>query len=375
MVEPVIKSNLTLQIERTANKLAKQIRQIEAGRDTSERKEELEQELVILQQKKIDAKLFHARKELKATFKKCRAMELQKQIKRIREAQKSAESDEAPATEETADTDKKEKKHKTRLTKDDIPRLENEHDVLKALDLDALTERSLRNKILKHEELGQNEVVKSASALAEPATPATEANQVMLDISARLLRHKAVQEQFTKLIGSIKFIMDPTAPEHKQKRQQTAGKKRKSDEPKTGTQNYTSSSMFVESLAGGSGGQERPKPKKNKSGLEWEDPDFDKYYLGEEKKKPNRMGQRNRRKLFEEQYGKEANHIKEARKARQHLGKKGAKKDTKDKPAPKPKQNMEEFHPSWQAKRQQQEMMAAALSGSAKPANKKIVFD
>ena len=36
---------------------------------------------------------------------------------------------------------------------------------------------------------------------------------------------------------------------------------------------------------------------------------------------------------------------------------------------------MEEFHPSWQAKRQQQEMMAKALSGAGKPVNNKIVFD
>ena len=91
--------------------------------------------------------------------------------------------------------------------------------------------------------------------------------------------------------------------------------------------------------------------------------------------------------MYEEKYGEEANHIKEAKEtkaAKKSTGKrpvgastlsKGKSTHGKPKHDQQPKQNMEEFHPSWQAKRQQQEMMAKALSGAAKPVNNKIVFD
>ncbi|KAI7854434.1 BUD22-domain-containing protein [Circinella umbellata] len=353
-------------------------------------------------------------------------MELQKQIKRIREAEKAKESE--PTTTEAA-TEVKEKKHK-KLTKEDIPRLESERELLKNLDLDALAERSLRNKLLRHKELGENELIKSLSSLSEPAK--TEQNQMVLDLSARILRHKTAQEQFSKIIGFIQHILNPTNvpstttgggnpkkrknadnDDEKPKQQQ------KDQKEKTTSENFTGASMFVESLGGGGGDDdesddsdsdkesvaddqkekkeeakskpEQPKKKKVKSGLKWDDPDFDKYYHGE--KKPNRMGQRYRRKLYEEKYGEEANHIKEAKESKTVKIIRGkrpvdastlpkrkpthekSKRDEKPKRDEQPKQNMEEFHPSWQAKRQQQEMMAKALSGDAKPINKKIVFD
>ncbi|KAI9489708.1 Bud-site selection protein [Zychaea mexicana] len=426
IVEPTSKKNLTLEIEKTAAKLARRTELSTTNLDPKynpERTETIKQELLELQKQKIDAKLFHARKELKATFKKCKAMELQKQIKRVREAEKAASIEATEVSSPAAEG--KEKKQK-KLTKEDIPRLENERELLKNLDLDALVDRSLRNKLLKHKELGENEVVKSVSFLAaEPATP--ETNQTVLDLGARILRHKTAQEQYKKLISYIQHILNPTAAPStattttestvapatgkKRKNEESGGKEQKKQ--KNREEKNLESSLFIETLGGSNdsddddsnddesnddesndGGsddesgkdddinkEQKPsqpkKKKKTKSGLKWDDPNFDKYYHGEKKK--NRMGQRERRKKLEELYGKEANHIKEARKAKQHLGKKGnGKKSGDGAPSVKqqsPKQNVEEFHPSWQAKLKQQEMMAKALSGEGKPANNKIVFD
>lgn len=86
---------------------------------------------------------------------------------------------------------------------------------------------------------------------------------------------------------------------------------------------------------------------------------------------------------WEKKYGKDAKHVRQARDERIQ------NRIAKGKPAFKPKGNdsnssnnkkdsgllkPEEFHPSWQAKRQEQMMIASALSGKGN-ANNKIVFD
>ena len=161
---------------------------------------------------------------------------------------------------------------------------------------------------------------------------------MILDLSARILRHKTAQEQFSKIIGFIQHILNPTnvpltatGGVNPKKRKNDDNddddkknpKQQKGQEKKDTSKSYTGSSMFVESLGGGGDGSDdsdsdsdkesgvddqeekkeeaktkakpqQPNKKKTKSGLKWDDPDFDKYYHGE--KKPNRMGQRYRRK-------------------------------------------------------------------------------
>lgn len=76
-------------------------------------------------------------------------------------------------------------------------------------------------------------------------------------------------------------------------------------------------------------------------------------------------------------YGREANHVAAEYKKREE--KRLAKPDykPKKKPAPKPVHtpaSSEPVHPSWEAKRIQEEIMSKALSGKG-TSNNKIVFD
>lgn len=98
---------------------------------------------------------------------------------------------------------------------------------------------------------------------------------------------------------------------------------------------------------------------------------------------------------WEKLYGEEAKHVKasiEAEKAREErklarqlkksasggnktsLGKQRRNASDPSKPT-KAKPSDEQLHPSWEAKKLQQDLMAKALSGSGGLANKKIVFE
>ena len=87
---------------------------------------------------------------------------------------------------------------------------------------------------------------------------------------------------------------------------------------------------------------------------------------------------------WEKKFGKDAKHVKQAREERiQNRIAKGkpafkAKGNQEPSDKKKPKESgllkPEEFHPSWQAKRQEQMMIASALSGKGN-SNNKIVFD
>jgi hypothetical protein len=81
---------------------------------------------------------------------------------------------------------------------------------------------------------------------------------------------------------------------------------------------------------------------------------------------------------WEEKFGRDANHIKKEYEKREE--KRAANPDYRPK---KPKKqnkpvetpvDTEPVHPSWQAKRMQEEMMSKALSGKGS-SNNKIVFD
>lgn len=82
---------------------------------------------------------------------------------------------------------------------------------------------------------------------------------------------------------------------------------------------------------------------------------------------------------WEEKYGREANHIAAEFKKREE--KRLANPDYKPKKKPAPRQAhitaapAEPVHPSWEAKRLQEEIMSKALSGKGGPSNNKIVFE
>jgi hypothetical protein len=87
---------------------------------------------------------------------------------------------------------------------------------------------------------------------------------------------------------------------------------------------------------------------------------------------------------WEEMYGREANHV--AAEYNKREEKRLANPDYKPKKKPTPKPNAannnsraaaapaEPVHPSWEAKRMQEEIMSKALSGKG-TSNNKIVFD
>lgn len=96
---------------------------------------------------------------------------------------------------------------------------------------------------------------------------------------------------------------------------------------------------------------------------------------------------------WEKLYGEEAKHVKselEAQKAREERklarqlkksasgGNKaplGKKRTNASEPSKKAEPTPEQLHPSWEAKKQQQDLMAKALSGAGGLGNKKIVFE
>ncbi|KAG2174108.1 hypothetical protein INT43_004128 [Umbelopsis isabellina] len=188
----------------------------------------------------------------------------------------------------------------------------------------------------------------------------------------------------------------------KRKRGSAAGDasqpKKKTKPKKESVKAKAAESTFVGTLYSGSGDDDeeeqeekvsKKKQKKSKSD-DWVDDKFDEIY-GAPKK--NRPGQRARREKWEKLYGEEAKHVKselEAQKAREERklarqlkksasgGNKaplGKKRTNASEPGKKTESVPEQLHPSWEAKKQQQDLMAKALSGAGGLGNKKIVFE
>jgi BUD22 len=100
-------------------------------------------------------------------------------------------------------------------------------------------------------------------------------------------------------------------------------------------------------------------------------------------------------RMYEKLYGEEANHVKaqaeaervkEERKLARQMKKSasggnnmtlGKRRSNASNPSQAAKANAstEQLHPSWEAKKQQKDLMAKALSGAGGLGNKKIVFD
>ncbi|ORZ24352.1 hypothetical protein BCR42DRAFT_402755 [Absidia repens] len=387
-------------------------------------------ELNQAKKRKLESKLFHTRKEIKAGLKKSKVMETQKQIKKLREAQEYVASVTSGAT-DLADTTKTEQEEKVvkkgrAYTAQDVERFEKELEIIKMIDMKPLTEKVLNNFIRKNSTLKKDDTITSllSSSTATSSTTTVDTNEeatssndnkaLISNIEARLLGNKALTEPLKKSIGEIEMLLlgpeeRKLAMENKRKavatEQQTSTKRPKSHD--TPSSSFSSTSLFMESLGNDDDDDQQQhsdkkekskKEKKNLASTDWEDPEFDKYYNGKgASEKTNRPGQSQRRRKWEAIHGDKAKHLvegklssrdqrdakKQKKDAYRGIGKKDNSKqslnnnnmhggsDMKNKK--KEEENLEEFHPSWQAKRQQQEMMAKALSGKA--AGNKIVFD
>lgn len=286
-------------------------------------------------------------------------------------------------TEEDNETKKvEEKKLKKKVTAAEIEQYENELKIINKLDLDALIEKTIKNKLLKNPTLKNEELVKDL--IESSIKPIEKADQITQNIESRLISQKPVIAEIAKTMSSFQSIilgdndkiqkrkaneLKKKAMEEKKKRKaEEAEKDKLNKKPKVtakATKQKAGTSEFVETLGD--------------MDDENDDENFAKIYEGE--KKPNRVGQKQRRKQWEEKYGREANHIAAEFKKREEKRLANPDYRPKKKPTPRPAASAvsnapsEPVHPSWEAKRIQEEIMSKALSGKGGPSNNKIVFD
>ncbi|ORY91304.1 hypothetical protein BCR43DRAFT_103548 [Syncephalastrum racemosum] len=194
-------------------------------------------------------------------------------------------------------------------------------------------------------------------------------------LQSRVLNQKKVRDEIVVCLNKLESVVKSTSDAASKKRAITDDNAEQKDEqteqPKKQRRTDTNEGQFdvAASMFVGSLNQEskpRKKTASKKDSTDWIDPNFDAIYNGEVKK--NRPGQAARRKKAEELYGEEANHLKKEREKKAEESKYFGKKPQQQ------KQPLgEDAHPSWAAKRKQQEAMSKALSGDA-PSGNKVVF-
>ncbi|KAG2180514.1 hypothetical protein INT44_003518 [Umbelopsis vinacea] len=402
-----------------ANLAAKSL--VKDGENSNVDEEAIKKQLLELKAQKINMKLFHVVKEIKKLMKKAKNNEVQRLVKKSKPAKSAQESNKkTEGKEDSKDTESK---------------IDEELVLLKSMDLDLIATTATRNKISKNGTIKHSNIL---SLLEFPTDEAAKSsNEMSLEdaklqhnIEARLLNFKPIKEEFSKLLEDIVKIIDAGSQipevateatndaeedemeveeeeEQKVEKESVPSKRKtKSDssdkaastakKPKASKQETDASSTFVSTLYSDSEEeeeQEKPKKKKKSSDENWVDENFDKYY-GKEKK--NRPSQRRRREMYEKLYGEEANHVKaqlEAEKIKEErklarqmkksasggnnisLGKRRSNAPNPSQSAKAKAANTEQLHPSWEAKKQQKDLMALALSGKGGLGNKKIVFD
>ncbi|KAG0170049.1 hypothetical protein DFQ28_002638 [Apophysomyces sp. BC1034] len=349
---------------------------VENTMDENELKHELEE----ARRQQFERKMFQVRRELRSSLKKSKALDIKKQIKRIHDARASLESIQKEGELEQIEPDatkESDKSKKKILTTEAVERLEREMEIAKAIDLDSLTEKTLRNKIMKHPTLKKIELITSIVNQTPSEESKTELDsrsaQLQSNVEARFLSQKVTKEEIAKILKEIETIAVGMQQQKAQNKKRKAEDQHDESQPKK--IRASGESMFVESMLGSDSKDVQQKKTKSqaqnssKTSADWEDPDFDKFY-GTEKK--NRAGQRQRRKKWEAMYGVKANHLGEEESRREQ---RKAVEIIKKKPKADMKEQFETMHPSWQAKRQQQEQIAMAMAMSGATANKKIVFD
>ncbi|KAH8554013.1 BUD22-domain-containing protein [Umbelopsis sp. PMI_123] len=398
-----------------ANAAAKSL--VKDGEASKIDEEVIKKQLLELKAQKINMKLFHINKEIKKLMKKAKTSEIQRLIKKSKAAKTALESEEK--------TEGKEEAKETAIKVDD------ELTMLKSMDLDLIATTATRNKISKHKSIKNSDLLSMLEfPFDEPAKSHNEESaekaKLQHNVEARLLNYNLIKEEFSKLLEEIDKIVEAGShvPEvvdetndveiNKMEVEQEADQEVETEDPipkprskpdsldkvkpsakksKSSKKEVEQSSTFVTTLHSDSDEEKESPKKKNKSKDDnWVDENFDKYYG---KVKKNRPSQRRRREMYEKLYGDEANHVKaqlEAQKAKEErklarqmkksasggnsatLGKR--RRNASDpSESVKPKPDNEQLHPSWEAKKLQQDLMAKALSGAGGLGNKKIVFD
>ncbi|KAJ1916978.1 hypothetical protein H4219_003449 [Mycoemilia scoparia] len=363
--------------------------------------EKLEQQLRELRIKKAQQKLHHIRKQLRKLCKISRVFQVQKVNKRIKSN-----------TAKLGAADESVKKDIEAALKNDIVQVE----ILKnKADLDRCADEAV-NMLIK-----SNTTIENYIPLKDIPRIGDDIN----DAVARILDHGPIKTLIKEMSEELVVLLEGKSKksaeksESKEKENIDSGisddddddSNEKSKKKKKGlpTVASTDESMFVGSLADFASDNDdsdisisdydEPKKssksskKRKRSKLDsddWVDPKFDEIYgIGEKK---NRPGQRQRQKMWEKKFGKDANHIKLRRKEKKEkkpLGGGGGDRQINQRTktmessqattvAAGPFKNKltettsssKNIHPSWELKQQQKQKMA-----NAKPQGTKITFD
>lgn len=229
-------------------------------------------------------------------------------------------------------------------------------------------------KVLDHSKLGLILLRKALSEIprmlelagAEPEGVPTEAVKILETASIRSEQDRICKD--AKAFVAKLFHEDDTK-DKKAEAVVVEKSENEADDEKRPEQNF-----FMASLNAGNSDSEDDHPVRTKGKRKNNDYDDD----GIPKKK-NRLGQRARRAMWEQQYGDKAKHIKRAKDEKKKAG--PARKSNPNRPVfednsvvkralPKKTESTESLHPSWAAKKAQKERLASA---SAEPS--RIVFE
>jgi hypothetical protein len=204
-------------------------------------------------------------------MKKAKQAETQKQIKKIKSSQKPDE--------------------KKKPTEQELEQYKQELEAIKNIDLDLVVDKTIRNKLEKHADLKKEDLIK---ALVESFTDKKLEDKSSQNIASRLMDNKFVITEANQIVSGFQNIIkgheekiEKRKADEEKKKKLEEKKRKKEEEKKAQPQNkkprIASSSEFMETLGGGSVSDD-----------ENEDENFEAIYEGV--KKPNRVGQRQRRK-------------------------------------------------------------------------------
>ncbi|KAF9918515.1 hypothetical protein BX616_008216 [Lobosporangium transversale] len=201
----------------------------------SEEAKAIAEKLLKLKEVKISQKIYQAKKEIRRAFVKAKSFEIQRLHKRLKEARKAIESkSESNGHKEESPEETKQSKKKE-LTKDDIPKFEQELELVKNMNMDSLSEHAFVAKLKKHPILGSHALMKpyieiedaNISSKVEknqqsekPKTDSLENNNSTMKeslvqiIEARLTNTKTVKEHMTKLWDELEHIATGKRVDH-----------------------------------------------------------------------------------------------------------------------------------------------------------------
>ncbi|ORX48365.1 hypothetical protein BCR36DRAFT_329337 [Piromyces finnis] len=340
------KTNWFIEIKKLSEKLEKN----EGDKD------DILSQIFEIKQDKITGKIYHLKKELRKAIKKAKNFEIQKKIKKI----KNIRSNETNKDEDSINNE--------------IKKVEEQINQIKQLKLDEISDKFLYKSICEDEVLGKHSILTLYRTSNRPKDDESIENQNK-DLINNILKANITKTCITNIINDIKKVIevfdqnkieksvtldDKPKPKNKKRKKKSKAKKQKTnadsmefnsedeDDNGLGVSNKNYDSMFMSSLNGGVDDYYSSDDDETNDIIEEKRP-----------KKKNRMGQRERQKLWEKNFGKNANHLKKARELK-------LKEKKKEKTSKLP----DNLHPSWEAKRLMKEK-----SKIVEFTGKKVTFD